>query len=76
MLKLSLVKQSKKHDSAFQLPTLKVVIDATESNGDDGDVLYQDQKVNYYLLEKKYMQNHVLQMVQAIISCFEKRYGN
>ena len=76
MLKLSLVKQSKKHDSAFQLPTLKFVIDATESNGDDGDVLYQDQKVNYYLLEKKYMQNHVLQMVQAIISCFEKRYGN
>ena len=27
-------------------------------------------------VKKKYKQNHVLEMVQGIISCFEKRYGN
>ena len=27
-------------------------------------------------VKKKHIQNHVLEMVQAIISCFEKRYGN
>ena len=69
-------KISKNHNLVFQLPTLKLVIDAIGSNEEDGDALYQDQKVNYYLREKKYKQNHVLEMVQGIISCFEKRYGN
>ena len=27
-------------------------------------------------VKKKYIQNYVLEMVQAIISCFKKRYGN
>ena len=38
----------------YELPTLKLVTDLIESNEDDGDALYQDQKVNYYLREKKY----------------------
>ena len=46
-------KLSKNHDLVFQLPPLKLVIDAIESNDEEGDVLYQDQKVNYYLCEKK-----------------------
>ena len=30
-------------------------VDTIESNDEDGDGLYQDQKVNYYLREKKYI---------------------
>ena len=48
---------------------------AIESNGEDGDVRYLDLKLNY-LREKKKQQNHIKKMVQAIISCFEKRCGN
>ena len=69
-------KLSKNRNYVFQLPTLKSVIDAIESNDEDGEAMYQDQKVNYYIREKKYIENHALDMVQAIISCFEKRYGN
>ena len=50
-------KLSKNYDLVFQLPPLKLVIDVIESNHEEGDVLYQDQKVNYYLCEKKYIQN-------------------
>ena len=40
-------KLSKNQDLVFQLLTLRLVIDAIESNDEDGDALYQDQKVNY-----------------------------
>ena len=46
-------KLSENYDLVFQLPTLKLVINAIESNDKDGDTLYQDQKVNYYLHQKK-----------------------
>ena len=45
-------KLSKNQDLVFQLLTLRLVIDAIESNDEDGDALYQNQKVNY-LREKK-----------------------
>ena len=35
-------KLSKNHNLVFQLPTLRLVIDAIESNDEDGDALYQD----------------------------------
>ena len=47
-------KLSKNHDLVFQLPTLKLVIDATESSDEDGDALYQDQKVNYLCQKNTY----------------------
>ena len=34
------------------------------------------KNLNIISVKKKHIQNHVLEMVQAIISCFEKRYGN
>lgn len=52
---------SENHDLVFQLPTLKLVINAIESKDEDDDALYQDQKVGYYLCGKKYIQNHVLE---------------
>ena len=69
-------KLSKNHNLVFQLPTLKLVIDAIELNDEGGPTLYQDLKVNYYLRERKYIQNRVLEMAHPIISCFEKWYGN
>ena len=38
---------------------------AIESNDEDGGALHQDQKVSYYLREKKSIQSHILKMVQA-----------
>ena len=55
---------------------LKLVTDLIESNEDDGDALYQDQKVNYYLREKKYIKDHIIEITHAIILCYERRYGN
>ena len=69
-------KLSKNHNLVFQLPTLKLVIDAIELNDEGGPTLYQDLKVNYYLRERKYIQNRVPEMAHPIISCFEKWYGN
>ena len=45
-------KLSKNHNLVFELPTLKLVIDAIELNGEDGDDLYQDQIVKYSLCKK------------------------
>ena len=42
-------KLSKKHNLVFQLPILKMVINAIELYDEDGDELYEDQEVNYYL---------------------------
>ena len=60
ILKFFFIKKSENHNLVFQLTTLKLVIDAIESNDEDGDVL----------------QNHVLEMIHTIISCFEKRQGS
>ena len=59
-------------------PCSESQVNAIESNDEGGDALYQDQKVNYYLREKKIYidQNRIVEMIQAIISYFEKRYGN
>ena len=63
-------KLCKNYDLVFLLPTLNL-IDAIESNNEDGDVLHQDQQVNYYLCEKnKYS------IVFLKWYCFKKRYGN
>ena len=59
----------------FELPTLKSVITEIEGN-EDGEPLFQNQKVHYYSREKQYIKDHVVQVVENIISCFEQRYGN
>ena len=60
----------------FELPTLKLVIEAIESNEEDGEPLYQNQKVHYYAREKRFLENHSIEIVEAIIACFERRYGH
>ena len=64
-------------DYVYDLPTVKLVINEIESNSEyDGEPLYQNQKVYYYSREKQYIKNHCLEIVDAIISCYEERYGN
>ena len=66
----------KNSTNVFKLPTVKLVVEAIESNEDDGEPLYQNQKVHYYIREKRYIENHIVEIVESIISCFERRYGN
>ena len=47
-----------------------------ESNDEDGQPMYQNQKVQFYSREKRSIEDHVVQIVERVVSCFEKRYGN
>ena len=60
----------------FQLPTVKRVIEKIESNDEDGEPMYQNQKVQFYSREKRFIEDHIVQIVERVVSCFEKRYGN
>ena len=56
------------------LPTLKNVVNTIESN-EDGDAIFQGQKMKYYIREKTFIENHVVDMVERISLCFERRYN-
>ena len=38
--------------------------------------MYQNQKVQFYFREKCFIEDHIVQIVGRVASCFEKRYGN
>ena len=38
--------------------------------------MYQNQKVQFYSREKRFTEDHIVQIVERVVSCFEKRYGN
>ena len=38
--------------------------------------MYQNQKVKFYSREKRFIEDHIVQIVERGVSCFEKRYGN
>ena len=61
----------------LNLLNLKIVIDAVKSNeDDDGIPWYQGHKLMNYSREVRYLLDHAAQIVERIISCFEKRYRN
>ena len=60
----------------FQLPTLKIVIEEIEANTEDGELLYENVKAHYYSREKQFIKNNCVEIVDTIINCYEKRYGN
>ena len=63
-------------DTIFDiLPTLKTIVNEIESN-EDGETVYQNQKVSFYLREKKYIKDYASEVVQNILACYEKRYGH
>ena len=60
----------------FQFPTVKLVTEEIKSNDEDGEPMCQNQKVQFYSREKRFMEDHILQTVERVVSCFEKLYGN
>ena len=57
------------------LPTLKLVIKEIENNEDD-ELENQGQKLKFYLSEKEYLKNCCVNIVKAIVTCYEKRYSS
>ena len=71
-----LLAKLKKHPHfIFKLPKLKLVID-TVSSGEDEEPLYQGHKLMNYSREKRYLEDHAAYIVQTVIDCFQRRYGN
>ena len=60
----------------FQVPTVKLVTEKIESDDKDDKAVYQNQKVQFYSREKCFIEDHIAQIVERVVSCFEKRYGN
>ena len=67
---------TKESGLCFQLPTVKSVTEEIESNDEDDEPMYQNQKIQFYSAEKRFLEYHIVQIVERVVSCFEKRYGN
>ena len=52
----------------FQLPTVKRVIEKIESNDEDGEPMYQNQKVQFYSREKRFIEGHIVQI--TVLKCY------
>ena len=57
----------------FQLPTVKP---PAESNDEEGEPIYQNQKVQFSSREKRFTEDHIVEIVERVLSCFENRHGN
>ena len=62
--------ESDKNNIFVLLPTLKTVINEFENN-EDGEPEYQSQKLKFYLNEKECLKNHFVDIVKAIVTCYE-----
>ena len=69
-------KLEKNPEHVFQLPTLKLVTEEIETNTEVEELLYQNVKVHYYFREKQFIKNNGVEIVNTIVNCYEKRYGN
>ena len=58
----------------FELPLRKAVITEVEGNDEDGDPIYQHQKLHNYLRGKQYIKDHCVFLVERILKCYEERY--
>ena len=61
--------------AVFTLPTLNSIITEVENDEEDGQPIYQGQKVKYYLREKQFLENNAAEVVQSILACYEERYN-
>ena len=67
--------ESDKNNFFVLFPTLKSVINEIENN-EDGEPEYQGQKLKFYLSENEYLKNHCVDIVKAIVTCYEERYSS
>ena len=51
----------------FQLPTVKLVTEEIESNDEDGEPMYQNQKAQFYSKEKRFIEYHIVQIVERVV---------
>ena len=56
-------------DRVLSLPTLKSKIKEMESN-EDGEPVYQGQKLKYYSKEIQFLKNHGVEVINSILSCY------
>ena len=52
------------------------VTEEIEPSDEDGEPIYQNQKVQFYFREKRIIEDHMVQIVGRVVSSFEKRYFN
>ena len=70
-----LLKPARKDENyVLNLPTLKSVVDEIEDD-EDGEPMYQGQKVKRYLQEKRFIKDHAVHIIERIILSIEERYG-
>ena len=67
--------ESDKNNVFVLLPTLKSVINEIE-NKKDGELEYQNQTLKLYLNEKEYLKNHCVDIIKAVVTCYEDRYSS
>ena len=66
----------KNESNVFEiLPTRKDIINIIEEN-DDGEVIYQGQKIKRYLQEKQHIKSYFLEIVEKIQACFEQQFSS
>ena len=71
----NLLKRSEKDkNNGFLWPMLKSVISKIKDNK-GGKQEYQGQKLKFYLSEKQYLKNHCVNIVKAIVTCYEATYS-
>ena len=67
--------ESDKNNVFLFLPILKSVINEIENNKDSKPE-YQGQKLKFYSCEKEYLKNHCVNIVKAIVMCYEDSYSS
>ena len=67
--------ESDKNNVFLFLPILKSVINEIENNKDSKPE-YQGQKLKFYSCEKEYLKNHCVNIVKAIVMCYEDSFSS
>ena len=63
-----LLKKLRKNPAdVFQFPTVKLVTEEIESNDENGEPMYQNQKVKFYSREKCFIEDPIVQIVERVV---------
>ena len=59
----------------IDLSKLSAIFIEVEGN-EDGEPIYQDQKLKYYTQEKLYLKYHDAELIESLLPCYVKRYSD